>query len=133
MLVRNLLSPKIDIPHEPGQWMQFRRLNARRIAECTDKRQMDALSRMKALGADGLAMIRDAQDAKKDAPKPKANPLDAYDTELLLVKGIAAWSYDGDPKTELTSDDGGLDPKTSAWAAAEILKFNGLDEDALGN
>lgn len=140
MLVRNLLSDKIDIPHESGQWMQFRRLNGRRIAECMDRRQADAMTRMKALGSDGLAMIRDAA-AGKDKNDPvadvKSDPMGSFDRETLLLHGIAAWSYDADVKAELASEDGGLDPITSDWAALEILRFNKLipeeQETNLGN
>jgi hypothetical protein len=139
MLVRHLVSPQIDIPGESGQWMQFRRLNSRRLAECADKRQTDALGRMKALGADGLALLRDAARGAAENPAPVviANPLDAYDRDLLLRYGVAKWSYEADVTAELSSEDGGLDAKTSEWAATQILKFNGLlpaEQDAdLGN
>lgn len=132
MLIRNLVSSQIEIPNEPGQWMQFRRLNTRRLAECGEKRHMDALNKMKALGADGLALIRDAvANRKEDDPKNEApsNPLDAFDRDLLLRYGIAAWSYDANISTELESEDGGLDSLTSDWAATQILKFNGLLPD----
>ena len=134
MLVRNIVSAEIEIPNEPGQWMKFRRLNARRIAECTEKRQMDSMQRMKALGKEGMELIRDAAGSRKDASP--SDPVDSYDRDLLLKYGIVAWSYDA-PLTELDSKDEGLDAATSAWAAKEILRFNNLlpeeAEKALGN
>jgi hypothetical protein len=143
MLVRNLFSPQIEIPNEPGQWMQFRRLNSRRIALCVERRQTEALNKMKELGADGLALIRDAaatRDKSQDdlnKPKPVADPLDAYDRDLLLTLGISAWSYPADVTTELSDENGGLDAATSEWAARQVLKFNGLlpdeRETELGN
>lgn len=136
MLVRNILSDKIDIPHEPGQWMQFRRLNGRRLAACVEKRQEGAMSRMKTLGADGMAIIRDAAKGREEAAVV-ADPLDQYDRDTLLISGVASWSYEADPKSELESEDGGLDPITSEWAARQILKFNDLipadAETKLGN
>ena len=126
MLVRNLISPKIDIPGEDGQWMQFRRLNSRRIAECSDKKQMDSMQRMKQLGKEGLELIRDAAAGRDKSVMATADPIDAFDRDLLLKCGIAAWSYDADIKTELASEDDGLDAKTSDWAARQILEFNGL-------
>lgn len=142
MLVRHLVSARIDIPGEVGQWMQFRRLNDRRLAECVDKRQIEALNKMKALGADGLAIIRDAAAARKDPPNSSApveasNPLDMYDRALLLQFGLADWSYDAAITDELASEDGGLDTATSTWAATEILRFNHLlpaeQDTVLGN
>lgn len=141
MLVRNLYSAQIDIPNEPGQWMKFRWLNSRRIAECVEQRQIDALERMKALGSDGLALIREAAASNKDKennPVVVADPVDSFDQELLLKYGIAEWSYAAkDIAAELSSDDGGLDPKTAKWAVREILKLNGLlpaeRETDLGN
>jgi hypothetical protein len=138
MLVRNLFSPQIEIPNEPGQWMQFRRLNSRRIALCVERRQSDALNKMKELGSDGLALIRDAAKSRdKDKDPVVVDPLDAYDRDLLLTFGISAWSYPADVTTELSDENGGLDAATSEWAAREVLKFNGLlpaEKDAeLGN
>lgn len=137
MLVRNLISEKIEIPGEPGQWMQFRRLNSRRIAECMDKKQMDSMQRMKQLGKEGLELIRDAAAGRDKNAVTASDPIDAYDRDLLLKAGIFAWSYEADIKAELESEDEGLDAKTSAWAAREILRFNGLlpeaAEQILGN
>ena len=130
MLVRNLVSDKIDIPGEPEQWMQFRRLNSRRIAECSDKKQMDSMQRMKQLGKEGLELIRDAAAGRDKSVVSTSDPIDSYDRDLLLKAGIAAWSYDADVKTELASEDDGLDAKTSEWAAREILRFNGLLPEA---
>lgn len=130
MLVRNFLSKQIAIPGEDGQWMQFRRLNDRRLNECADKRQMDSMKRMVNLGMDAMAMIRAAQADRKDQQESKADPLDAYDRGLLLRYGIAAWSYDAKPEEELEAEDGGLDVETSKWAALQILEFNGLLPEA---
>jgi len=137
MLVKNLISDEIPIPGEPNQWMRFRRLNSRRIAECSDKKQMDSMQRMKTLGKEGMELIRDAAAGRDKTAAAKADPIDTYDRDLLLKAGIHSWSYDADIKTELESEDDGLDAKTSEWAARQILEYNNLlpevAEEASGN
>ena len=131
MLIRSIVSPQVPIPNEPGEYMQFRRLNDRRLNECMDKRQTDAMMRMVKLGADAMAVIRSAQEGRKKEEDEKpavADPLDAYDRALLLKYGIASWSYDA-PLSELDEEGGGLDITVSKWAALQILEFNELLPD----
>lgn len=127
MLVKNLISDPAPIPHEPDQWMRFRRLNVRRLSACVDARQSKAMDRMKVMGADGLALVRDARKGKDDDDTP-SDPIESYDMDLLLSMAIAEWSYGPAEqiKAELESEDSGLDPVTAKWATREALKFNGL-------
>jgi hypothetical protein len=135
MLIKNLRSEQVPVPHEPGQWMVFNRLNKRKLTLCEEKRQSDAMLRMVSMGAEALSMIREA--TKGQESKESRNPIEQYDLDMLLEFGIHSWSYDESVAAALKDEDGGLDPVTSDWAATQILEFNGLipaaREAELGN
>lgn len=63
MLIRQLRSAEIAIPHEPEQWMVFKRLNGRRLQEAADaklvKAQKRAAGRLKAIGPEAVALQRE--------------------------------------------------------------------------
>ena len=136
MLVRNVISEQFEIPGEPGQWMKFRRLSGRRIADCSDRRQQVAFDKMRAMGPDALAFIRGASSEDKTEKKAQ-DPMDMYDHDMLLKLGIASWSYGENVAEALADEEGGLDAATSKWAVHKILEFNGLlpeeKEAELGN
>lgn len=53
----------MPIPHEPDQWMVFRRLNSRRLQEAVDakvvKAQQREVARLQAIGPEGVQLLHD--------------------------------------------------------------------------
>lgn len=109
---------KVEIPHEPDQWMELRHLSYRQLDEARQAK-LDELFGF-------LRKTKDLTLPKPDDDKAAADRLAAYDVPTLLRHGIVAWSY-GDA---VTPDD--LDAKTADWAAREILALSMPDEAAVG-
>lgn len=138
MLIRNSATEPQPVPNEPGEWMRFRRLSPRKLQAIYDKRQEDGIARLRELGSDSPRILELAEQFARVAAAPGAepatkrsapDPVHMFDRTLLLMGGIAAWSYkepDGRP-SELTEDNvDDLDYEASYWAAREILKLNHL-------
>lgn len=115
MAIITNITRQVEIPHEPGEHMTFRRLSWRQLEQASDKASESALTRIKAMGGDLLKAIQGA--AGEQAQDPAAT----YDRATILNMGIVAWSYD-DPVTPENIDL--LDEETAAWAFREILALN---------
>ena len=130
MAIHTVMTETEPVPHEPGETMTFRRLGWKALKEAREgraRRQMQSASDLaRGLDADFLKQMRDevaaAVTARGDAAiAPEADPLDDYDKDELLRRGIAAWSYDA-PVTPENLD--GLDEATADWAARRVLALS---------
>lgn len=97
-MLTNRVRQRIELPHEPGEWVEVRALGHRALASARDVAQMRQVRAFKELGTDGIDAIsaleaRFADGAASADAKP-ADPLAGYDVQTLLVEGIVAWSYD---------------------------------------
>ena len=113
-LVTNI-TKKVDIPHEEGGWMEFRRLSWRQLENASEITADAMLDRMKKLGGDLLTALRDLDAKQEQAPQAQ------YDRAAILRAGIAAWSYDAKINPDTVDS---LDEETAVWAFSEILSFN---------
>lgn len=104
---------RVDIPHEPGQWLEIRRLSWRELDRASDAETETQLARIKAMGGDVFAAIQRQAGEQKEKPKAAS-----YDRAAVLRKGIVRWSYD-----EKVAPDNidMLDEETAAWAVEQIL------------
>lgn len=120
------MTNRVNIPHEPGEWMQFRRLSWRTLQEASDRRTDDVITRFADIGGDMLSSLgaqRTVDNVQDDA--------NSHDWVTVLRAGIVAWSYT-DNVTAASIDD--LDSETAEWAVREILAYSkGLSGDARGN
>lgn len=131
MALVNPIPVKVDIPHEPGQWCEFRRLSWKQLKEARKKNEAESREEAKALGAELFgALMRSSGDDKDDAAKAerleriaaerKWRP-DQFDRDTVLTKGLVAWSYD----VPLGNDAiGQLDEQTAEWAAHQIIEMS---------
>ncbi len=109
-VVSSLPPRRVEIPHEPGSWMEIRALSFVALAEARHAR----LAQLAELGGI-LSALRDVATPTSAA---EADPLASYDRLSLLSAGIVAWSYG---PTIAAAD---LDDPTSEWAAREILAYS---------
>lgn len=126
MLVGQVLK-RVDIPHEDGQWMEFRKLPWRKLDEARRATQIDGATLAKAYGAE---LVREIQrlgsdvspDLQAAVEAEKAQRRGQYDTGVLLRAGIVKWSYsEGHPKPDEIDD---LDEDTAAWAREQVLDLS---------
>ncbi len=113
-LVANI-TKKVDIPHEEGEWLEVRRLSWRQKQKAEDTAKDLMMERMKKLGGDVLAVLRNLDEKQEQAPQAQ------YDQGAILRAGIAAWSYDAKVNPDTVES---LDEETATWAFNEILSFN---------
>lgn len=112
---------RVEIPGEPGEWMEFRQLGWHALAEAQKVRRRDAFDAQKEMGKDLFKMmqeIRAEMGDQADQADQAVDVLQSYDLETLLRLGIMAWSY-SEPVTEDTIKL--LDPQTAEWAGRQIV------------
>ncbi|MDD5502586.1 MAG: hypothetical protein PHH26_03880 [Candidatus Thermoplasmatota archaeon] len=109
------VTKKVEIPHEPGKWMELKRLSWRQL-EAAAEIQTDILfERIKKMGSDIVAAFQ------KAGKEQEIDPLTKYDRGAVLQSGIVKWSYDA--KVNEANIDS-LDEETAEWAFREILSLN---------
>jgi hypothetical protein len=108
---------KLDIPHEPGEWVEVRKLNHKTLARAAQVRSEAGISSMKSLGAELLTALRQAREEFKEVA-PTTISAENYDRDLVLQGGVMRWSYTVPPTPESLGD---LDEVTAKWLAHEIV------------
>lgn len=116
---------KVDIPHEPGEWMEFRELGWKALDAAREVKSRNSLMSFRDLGPEFLKSLSSPND---EAPA-KENPGDAYDKSVVLRTAIVNWSYSA-ACTENNIDN--LDPVTADWAYDEFIKIHFPTEEVLG-
>ena len=106
---------KIDLPHEPGEWIEVRGLNRTQIGEA---------KRLKT-----LAVLTDyapymAQFADREVDPTVKETVDSYDIDYILETAIVGWSYGEFSKGETDQ----LDQKTAEYVACILLGLETEDE-----
>jgi hypothetical protein len=115
MALVNDKTRKVDIPHEPGEWMELKKLSWRQLALAADIQTDETIGRLKKMGGDLFKSLSN-EKAKQDA-----DPKLQYDRGFVLEAGISRWSYDAEVTKESIET---LDEKTAKWAFEEILSLN---------
>lgn len=122
LALRSTVTRQVEIPHEPGEWMELRQLGWQALEQAQNAQQRAWLANVKEIGADffnemqaAAAKAREGVVVADDAP---ADPMAAYDQGTVLRAGIVKWSY-SEPVTP--ENIALLDPVTAAWAAREIV------------
>jgi len=105
----------VDIPHEPGEWMELKKLSWRQLALAADIQTDETIGRLKKMGSDLFKSLSN-EKAKQDADLKLQ-----YDRGFVLEAGISRWSYDAEVTKESIET---LDEKTAKWAFEEILSLN---------
>lgn len=114
------MTRKIELPHEPGQWVEIRPLSWRKLQDARDSRVRELAKQMQSLGRDVLDALPkgDRSEAPSAEQETPASLLNAYSLGALLRAGIVAWSYD-EPVSGETIDE--LDEQTAQLIARELV------------
>ena len=129
MLVTKDTTEQIPIPHEEGEWMQFRRLSWLEMTEAAETAERRSVKKMTQFGSEAVGAIiasheKTAAETTKtdsDATPTKAPTVASYDRESLLENGITAWSYDEKPSPKAIKQ---IDAETARWAAEQIFELS---------
>lgn len=126
MLIRNTVK-RIEIPHEPGDWMEFRPLLRGELEEAQLVYQRKYADSLRAVGLDILQALdtpdptpKDDKPESAEKPEPTFEQLAArHDPDVVLKYALSAWSY---PEELSPVTIAQLDPETVKWAVAEALR-----------
>ena len=114
MLVSEI-TRRADIPHEPDQWMELKRLSWRQLEVAGEVQTDSMLKKLKTMGGDLVKALKEV------GKEQEQDPLTKYDRGVVLKAGIKKWSYDAEV-TDKNIDS--LDEETAEWAFREILSLN---------
>ena len=114
---------RIELPHEPEQWVEVRQLSYLQLDLARDvfqMRNMDRLGRLDASTRQQLAEMQLArfQNSATVAEVVADDPLIGYDVQTLLQAGVIAWSYDEAVTPESVDQ---LDEATAEYVARELV------------
>ena len=113
---------RVEIAHEPGEWMELKRLNAKKLKKAREAKTQEAWLMMQAAGPEFMTQIRSVATDTRSARN--ADPLDDFDAWKLCEYGIAYWSY---PEDVTVANIEEFDERTLNWAAREILRVSGVE------
>ncbi len=121
-IVSNLQSEKVEVPHESGQWFEFKPISHTKMEAARSARRARALSIFDGL-SDGA--IKAMQSGESPSAAALNQPEMQIDLQLLLEGTITAWSYEGVDLNKANIAD--LDNRTAQWAFREAVRLNVLD------
>jgi hypothetical protein len=117
MALRTKEIKRLDVPNEPGQWVDIQAVSFLTLDKAKSERlkvigDLSAafVQLQKAIASNGTAAALAEARAAADEDR-----LQQYDKFTLLKHGLIAWSYGG----PVTPED--LDGPTAEWAARAIL------------
>ncbi len=117
-MLTKAITKRIELAHEPGEWIEVRPLSWRDLQGSRDEHSQTAIKKALDLGSalNGLSEMAAAQ--KKDAEPTNPKIEDTYDVGYLLHRAIVDWSY-GEPVTEEAVDS--LDQTTVDVVLDDLL------------
>ena len=121
MALTNQKEPdKLDIPHEPGEWIEASALSWSVFQEAEDVATSRAAERsaliLKSAGPDAVRALAGMDQADAETPAG-----DKYDRRTVLQGAIKSWSY-SEPPTPENID--ALDPETASWLFDVVIAAN---------
>jgi hypothetical protein len=123
-MLTSKVTKRLDVPHEPGEYVEIRRLSWRTLQRAQDAQKADAYQHVKTLGKEGMDAVRDVTPEQIAAFRK--DHASKYDRHVLLSVGIVAWSYSDKPTDEEVDE---LDAATADFVVDELLKLAGVVPD----
>lgn len=111
---------RVMVPHEEGQYIEFRPLTLSQLEEAESERTRKIMANVRAMGGEIFQALQGQQSGNV------ADPWDAYDKPTLLRCAIAGWSY---PVVVTLANIDNLDVETAHWALDVIREMNAPKTD----
>lgn len=115
MIVKNV-KRKLELPHEEGQFIEIRQLSYRELEEARESRREKVITRAAQMGPEMMANLPSTD--REDIKKAIEDPLNEFDIDVLLEKGIVSWSY---PEKVSKENIWLLDEETAQFVALELV------------
>lgn len=114
-----------EIPHEPGEFIEFRHLTRSELKAARKARQRESLEMAREMGPELMGSLRSVDRDEVEAAA--ADPLNQYDDEALLCAAICGWSYADDVTPDAIDR---LDERTARWALGVIGRICRITEES---
>ena len=115
MLTNKATPERLEIPHEPGEWMEFRPLSWKQLEGASRARTRSAIALAGEIPSEVYERMGNISERAKD---PDPEPTEQYDRATVLLAAITGWSYDDELNKENIE---ALDEETSEWALRMAL------------
>ena len=126
MLVKNLPPIEIEVPHEPGNYFSFRRLNAGEMDEAQAAAVKETMARYGPQAMESLSKMTVTDQARQEG---QDDPLAGHSEEMLVRYGLVSWRGSGYPSDDFSDEmKKELDPPTRRWAALQVLEVSNISE-----
>ena len=115
---------RIELPHEPEQWVEVRQLSYLQLDLASDVSTLRSMNKLGQLDAGTRQQMAEIQLARFRNETTVAevvvadDPLTGYDVQTLLQAGVIAWSYDEAVTPESVDQ---LDEATAEYVARELV------------
>lgn len=134
MLTSKAPTETLQLPHEPGQWIEIRKLSRAQLRHAQAVAASENFRTLREMGGEVAGLIRSVQDGGENAAeaaeiraRQAVDPLRGYDVDTLLVDGIVRWSYaEGKPTSEDIAD---LDGETAEYVARHLVPLPRSEDD----
>jgi hypothetical protein len=114
----------IDLPFDPPHTITIQKLPGRHLGKAGQEHLYETVENLKRMGGPAfqreLQALGDEGKRKDLIDQYKADPLNSYDVDTLITKGLKAWSYEK-PIDAPTIED--LDDQSRDFIAREILRL----------
>lgn len=111
------MTKRLELPHEPGQWIEVRELSFMAIRRAKEKAMLDQSRFLKELKP---FLDDDVEERATEAASKarKRDPLLDYDLGVLMQEAVIAWSYDDKVTRESVL---WLDQRTAEYVARAVI------------
>ena len=115
---------RVDVPGEPGAWVEIRQLGWRKLEAARKAQDKEQRGIMKDFGAEFVKALSSGDaDKARDTARQMRWDAEAFDRMTLFGAAVSGWSYN-DGKSEPTAANfGDLEEATAEWLVGAILDY----------
>jgi len=110
---------RLDVPGEPGQWVEIKKLPWGLLDGAREARTKAVIEGARLWGPDMISAINSGRE-RSDVQAAAADPYNEFDRGFLLRHAVLSWSYDA----ALPDGVEDLEEETAEWLKREIVDFN---------
>ena len=124
MLTSKAGATRLDLPHEPGQWIEVRLPAWPVLVSARNIRQRNAIDELSGWSEEGMRKARSSTEGASVSRVPDV--ADEYDWACILGASIVGWSYDAPVSPETISD---LDEESARFVVRACVPVQRSEDD----
>ncbi len=123
---------RVDIPFEPGEWVEFRRLSGAQVRKArklkSNEDRDDNAELIKLLGAPFVTAFQEGRKGDQERIIDELEEqlqyrVSSFNVPTLLKAGIFTWSYDGKQPSDVDDPSKLIDERTTIWCAKQVIEI----------